>query len=215
MSFRTIKNLTDIFFAFIFCIITLPVMLICALMIKIEDPKGSVIYKAKRAGLNKKPFFVYKFRSMKVDTELNGRKLSDDERMLKSGYFFRKYSLDELPQFINILKGEMSFIGPRPLPVLYLPYYTDIEIHRHDVKPGISGLAQVNGRNFISWDDKLRFDVEYVNNLSFTLDFKILLLTFKKVFFKPEVGVRGVDYADKSLHEIRTINRNYKNKDLS
>jgi undecaprenyl phosphate N,N'-diacetylbacillosamine 1-phosphate transferase len=145
---------------------------------------------------------------MRVETERDGQKLSDSERMLKVGGILRKLSLDELPQLFNVIRGEMSFIGPRPLPVRYLPYYTDEEIHRHDIRPGLSGWAQVNGRNFLSWERKLKYDLEYVNNISFPFDLWIFLITIRKVFSLSDVGIRGVDIPDESLHEIRKPNRN-------
>ena len=123
--------------------------------------------------------------------------------MLKIGKIIRTFSFDELPQIINILKGEMSFIGPRPLPVVYLPYYTDVEIHRHDVKPGISGWAQINGRNLLTWEDKFKLDLYYVSNAGLILDTKIFFLTIKKIFIKPEVRTMGNDIIEKSLHEVR------------
>lgn len=204
-----IKIIIDIFFAFVLLIIALPLMIICGIIIKLEDPNGSVLFRQERIGKNNKIFKVLKFRSMRVENERNGEKLSDSQRMLKVGSVLRKLSIDELPQLINIIKGEMSFIGPRPLPVIYLHYYTDVELHRHDINPGISGWAQVNGRNYISWDDRFKYDLEYVNNLSLKFDLKILVLTIKKVFLRSDVGVRGVDFEDKSLHEIREKNKTF------
>lgn len=202
-----IKRIFDFFFAIILLIITLPVMIICAILIKIEDSNGPALFTQERIGKEDIVFKVFKFRSMRIEREKDGLKLSDSERMLKIGEVLRKLSLDELPQLINIIQGKMSFIGPRPLPVIYLPYYTDEELHRHDINPGISGWAQVNGRNYLSWDDRFKYDLEYVNNISLKLDLKILILTIKKVFLRSDVGVRGVDFEDKSLHEIREKSR--------
>jgi len=200
---KYIKGLLDFLFAILLLVILSPIMLAAAIIIKMEDPGGPILFKQERVGKDNKIFTLYKFRTMIVETEKNGVKLSDADRLLKFGNTLRKLSIDELPQLFNIIKGEMSFIGPRPLPVVYLPYYTDEELHRHDVRPGVSGWAQVNGRNYLSWEEKFRYDLEYVNNVSFLFDVKIFLMTVKKVLTKSDVGVRGADYPDKSLHEIR------------
>jgi len=200
---KYIKGVLDFLFAILLLVILSPIMLATAIIIKMEDPGGPILFKQERVGKDNKIFTLYKFRTMIVETEKNGVKLSDADRLLKFGNTLRKLSIDELPQLFNIIKGEMSFIGPRPLPVVYLPYYTDEEIHRHDVRPGVSGWAQVNGRNYLSWEEKFRYDLEYVNNVSFLFDVKIFLMTVKKVLTKSDVGVRGADYPDKSLHEIR------------
>lgn len=204
-----VKGILDFVFALILVVVLLPVMALCALLLAIEDPSEPFLYKTERAGKGNKVFTVFKFRSMRVETERDGQKLSDSERMLKVGGILRKLSLDELPQLFNVIRGEMSFIGPRPLPVRYLPYYTDEEIHRHDIRPGLSGWAQVNGRNFLSWERKLKYDLEYVSNISFPFDLWILLVTIRKVFSLSDVGIRGVDIADESLHEIRKPNKNW------
>ena len=125
---------------------------------------------------------MYKFRTMTNKKDNDGNLLPDDVRLTKFGKFLRKTSLDEIPEFINILKGDMSFIGPRPLLVEYLDYYTDEEHHRHDVRPGLTGWAQVNGRNLLNWDDRFKKDLEYVNNLSFMMDVKVIFRTIKVVF---------------------------------
>ncbi len=200
---RCIKRILDFIFATILLIVLSPIMLIAAIAIKLDDPKGPVLFKQERVGKGNKTFKVFKFRSMIVERERKGKELSDIERMLKVGNILRKLSIDELPQLFNIIKGEMSFIGPRPLPVIYLPYYTDEEIHRHDIRPGISGWAQVNGRNYLSWEKRFEYDLEYVNNVSFLFDLKIFFLTIKKVFSRSDIGVRGVDIPDNSLHKIR------------
>ena len=203
------KKVIDFIFAVLLLVLASPFMLICAILIKIEDGEGPVIYKQDRIGKDLKVFKVYKFRSMKVEMIRDGKIIPDEERMLRTGDIFRKLSLDELPQLFNIIRGEMSFIGPRPMPILYLAYFTDEELHRHDITPGISGWAQVNGRNYMTWDQRFQYDLDYVENISFALDFKILLLTIKKVFLRSDVGVRGVDFEDLSLHEIREKNPNF------
>ncbi|MDY0016217.1 MAG: sugar transferase [Candidatus Delongbacteria bacterium] len=202
-TYLLFKRIFDIIFAIILLIATLPILLIIAILIKLEDPKGSVFFRQKRIGYKNKEFLLFKFRSMIIDQVKNGIELTDTERMLKIGTIIRKFSFDELPQIINILKGEMSLIGPRALPTVYLPYYTEKELHRHDVKPGISGWAQVNGRNFLTWDEKFKLDLYYVNNICFSLDFNIFFMTIFKIFIKKEVGVRGADVPDVSLYQIR------------
>lgn len=148
-----------------------------------------VIFRQRRPGKNEKPFYLLKFRSMADLRDEKGNLLSDEKRILPLGKFLRKTSLDELPQFWNVLKGDMSFIGPRPLLERYLPYYTQEEKMRHSVRPGISGLAQVKGRNCISWNDKLALDIEYVKNVNFINDLKIALLTIKGILFAKGVEV--------------------------
>lgn len=178
---RYIKRILDFIFAIILLIILSPIMLIAAIAIKIEDPKGPILFKQKRPGKDANIFEVYKFRTMRTETEIDGRLLSDMERMTKVGSFLRETSIDELPQLFNIIYGNMSFIGPRPLLVKYLKYYSPEQMRRHEVTPGISGWAQVNGRNTISWEEKFKLDVWYVDNQSFSLDFKILCLTIYNV----------------------------------
>lgn len=161
--------------------------LLVALLVKIK--LGSpVIFSQERPGKNEKIFRLYKFRSMSDEKGLDGKLLPDEERMGNFGKILRSTSLDELPELFNILKGNMSFIGPRPLLCRYLPYYTKKEHHRHDVKPGITGLAQVNGRNFITWEEIFAYDLEYVNDCSFLLDISILLKTVKKVILHSDIS---------------------------
>lgn len=156
-------------------------MLVSALAIKANDGSPA-LFSQKRPGKDGKIFTVYKFRTMTVKTtDKEGKPLSDMERMTKIGSFLRKTSLDELPQFVNVLKGEMSFIGPRPLLCEYLEYYNSEQARRHEVRPGITGWAQVNGRNAISWEEKFNYDVYYVDNMSLALDAKIIFKTIKNV----------------------------------
>lgn len=179
--YRYIKRVIDFTVALTALIILSPLMLIVALLIKLNRD-GPVLFKQKRPGLGGKIFTVYKFRTMSVKThDEQGRELSDFERMSKIGNLLRKTSVDELPQFINILKGDMSFIGPRPLLTEYLELYTPEQMRRHEVRPGISGWAQVNGRNTITWEEKFMLDVEYVDNMSFGMDVKIFVRTILNV----------------------------------
>ena len=158
-----IKRFLDCVMALVLLIMGLPIMVLAALAIKIEDPRGRVLFKQNRPGKDERIFTIYKFRTMRVPTEEeNGDPLCDSMRMTKVGKFLRKTSIDELPQFFNVLKGDMSFIGPRPLLEEYLPYYTEEQRRRHEVRPGISGWAQVNGRNAITWEEKFQLDVWYV-----------------------------------------------------
>ena len=158
-----------------------------------------VIFKQARPGKNGKIFTMYKFRSMTDAKDKNGKLLSDAERLPKFGKLLRATSLDELPELWNVLKGEMSLVGPRPLLVEYLEKYNNFQSRRHEVRPGITGWAQVNGRNAISWDEKFRLDVDYVDNYDFLLDMKILFLTVKKVFVKE--GISQEDNATMSKFE--------------
>jgi|SRR5690625_7307 len=150
-----------------------------------------VIFKQKRPGLFDKPFYVYKFRTMTDEKDASGSLLPDEVRLTKTGKLIRKLSLDELPQLFNVLKGDLSLVGPRPLLTEYLPLYTKEQARRHDVKPGITGWAQVNGRNAISWEEKFEHDVWYVDNQSFWLDIKILFLTVLKVFKSEGINQEG------------------------
>lgn len=150
-----------------------------------------VFFTQKRPGLNGRVFKMYKFRTMQDIKDINGNLLPDEERMTKLGSFLRSSSLDELPGLLNVIKGDMSLVGPRPLLVQYLPLYNKRQSRRHDVRPGITGWAQVNGRNAISWEEKFELDIWYVENQSLLLDLKVLLLTVKKVFFREGISAEG------------------------
>ena len=154
--------------------------------IKLGSP---VIFKQERPGRDEKIFCLYKFRTMTDERDENGELLPDEVRLTKFGRALRATSLDELPEVFNILKGEMSLVGPRPLTIQYLPYYSEEERHRHDVRPGLSGLAQVNGRNFIDWDHRLAFDVQYVKKITFIGDLRIILQTALKFVKKEDIAV--------------------------
>ena len=198
---RYFKRPMDFVLSLIAIIVLSPVFLVVAVLVRIK--LGSpVIFKQERPGLNEKIFTLYKFRSMTDERDENGELLPDSVRLTKFGKFLRSTSLDELPELFNILKGDMSIIGPRPLAVLYLPYYNEIEKHRHDVRPGLSGLAQIHGRNTLSWEDRFNYDIQYVNNITFLVDLKIIFQTFLKVFKREGVVVRGTGKI-KSFHEYR------------
>ena len=175
-----IKRLLDILLSLIGIILLSWLYLILFVLVRVK--LGSpVFFRQQRPGKNEKIFTLYKFRTMTDARDENGELLPDEVRLTSFGKFLRSTSLDELPEFFNILKGDMSFIGPRPLLVKYLPLYNEQQKHRHDVKPGLTGLAQVNGRNAITWEKKFEYDVEYVNHLSFALDCKIFFQTIKAV----------------------------------
>lgn len=162
-------------------------LLIVALLIRIK--LGSpVLFKQRRPGKDGKIFEIYKFRTMTDARDKDGNLLPDNERLTEFGKLIRSTSIDELPEIINIFKGDMSIIGPRPLLEEYLPLYNEEQAHRHDVRPGLTGWAQINGRNTISWEDKFRYDVEYVRNISFIFDLKIFFLTIKKVFVREGIN---------------------------
>lgn len=182
-----LKRLIDIVVSvvFILCFWWLYIVLAVLIRIKLGRP---VLFKQERPGLNGKIFTMYKFRSMTDGRDKNGKLLSDNERLTSFGRVLRATSLDEIPEFVNVLKGDMSLVGPRPLLVEYLPRYNEFQARRHEVKPGITGWAQINGRNAISWEDKFRYDVEYVINQSFLMDLKILFLTVKKVVVRENIN---------------------------
>ncbi len=184
---RYFKRPLDIILSLIAIIVLSPLMLIIAVLVRIY--LGSpVIFKQQRPGLNEKIFTMYKFRTMTDERDENGELLPDSERLTKFGKFLRSTSLDELPELFNILKGDMSIVGPRPLLVEYLPLYNEHQQRRHEVRPGLSGLAQISGRNAISWEDKFNLDVEYVDNISFLGDWKIIFFTLKKVFIREGIN---------------------------
>lgn len=188
---KFIKRLLDIILSFFAIIIFSPILIIVAILVRIK--LGSpVIFTQNRPGKNGKIFKLYKFRTMKDLKDENGEWLPDSERLTDFGKRLRATSLDELPELFNILKGDMAIIGPRPLLEEYIPYYTEKEMHRHDVRPGLSGLAQINGRNASSWEETFGYDIDYVNNISFTGDLSIVFQTIGKVVKKSDI-IQGSD----------------------
>lgn len=186
-SYLFVKKTLDWLTACFLIILTSPIMLVATVAIKIGS-KGPILFRQKRPGKMGKIFTVYKFRTMSLETDQDGSLLPDILRMTRVGSFLRKCSIDELPQLFNILKGDMSFIGPRPLLVQYLEYYTPEQNRRHEAVPGISGWAQVNGRNTISWEEKFQYDVWYVDHISFSLDTKIVIKTIKNVLVREGIN---------------------------
>lgn len=184
---RIIKRFFDFWFAFFLLIILLPVIILITMILTIAN-NGKPFFFQDRPGEKERKIRIWKFKSMNDKTDVEGRLLPDVQRITKFGSFIRNTSLDELPQLFNVLIGDMSLIGPRPLLFKYLPLYSKEQRKRHLVKPGITGLAQVNGRNSISWNEKFKFDIYYVDNISFLLDLKILWLTFIKVLKRDGVN---------------------------
>ena len=198
MYAKYIKRILDFVLSLIALIVLSPVMFVIYILVRIK--LGSpVIFKQERPGKNEKIFTLYKFRTMTDERDEECNLLPDEQRLTKFGKILRSTSLDELPELINILKGDMAIVGPRPLLVRYLPCYTEEEKHRHDVRPGLTGLAQVNGRNAISWEERFKIDLKYVNNISFKEDIKIILETIKKVTKKEDilVGKEQIEDFDK------------------
>lgn len=194
------KRVLDFLLSLIALIVLSPVLLILTLLGWIKM-KGNPFFTQDRPGKDGKIFKLIKFRSMTCEKDADGNFLPDDQRLTKYGRILRSTSLDELPELINILKGDMSIVGPRPLAVVYLPYYTAQERHRHDIRPGLTGLAQVNGRNALSWEQKFAYDLEYVNAVSLKMDIKVLFMTVKKVLVREGIG-QG-EQSPKSLHRER------------
>lgn len=201
------KRLFDILLSGIAIVVLSPLLLVVAAFVRFK--LGSpVIFKQKRPGKidkktgNEKIFCIYKFRTMTDERDAEGNLLSDVDRLTKFGRLLRATSLDELPELINIFKGDMSIVGPRPLAVSYLPYYTPTERHRHDVRPGLTGLAQVNGRNSISWESKFSYDLKYVSKITLLGDLKIIFSTIKKVIVRDGIG-QGESHPG-SLNELRS-----------
>ena len=183
-----VKRLLDIVLSSFALVILSPVLLITAMLVRIK--LGSpIVFRQVRPGMREKLFCLYKFRSMTNEKGEDGRLLPDTQRLTRFGKFLRASSLDELPELVNIIKGEMSIVGPRPLSIYYLPHYSENQRKRQNVRPGLTGLAQVNGRNLVKWDQRLAYDVEYVKKITFMVDLKIVLMTFEKVVKHSDVAV--------------------------
>lgn len=207
---NTVKPLLDFILALIAIFFLAPIIIIVTILLFIVN-NGKPFFYQSRPGKDEKLFNIIKFKTMTDKTDSKGRLLPDTYRLTKIGKIVRKTSLDELPQLFNILKGDMSLIGPRPLLPQYLPYYTSTEKIRHLVKPGITGLAQVNGRNNIDWDKKLSLDVDYVDNLSFKMDINILFKTFYKVVTSRDIAVDTTNH-ESILNELRANDKRFEKK---
>jgi lipopolysaccharide/colanic/teichoic acid biosynthesis glycosyltransferase len=185
-----VKRLADIFISCSALVVLSPVLGACALAVR-RSVGSPVLFRQERPGLHGRPFKMVKFRTMRDATDEQGNPLPDSERLTRVGQFLRSTSLDELPELWNVLRGDMSLVGPRPLLMEYLPLYSPEQARRHDVRPGVTGWAQINGRNALSWEEKFALDVWYVDNRSFLLDVKILLLTIKKVIVREGISQEG------------------------
>lgn len=185
-----IKRILDIIISVVALIILSPILCVLT-VVGFFQMKGNPFFYQERPGKNGEIFGLIKFRSMSNAKDKNGKLLPDNVRLNTYGKLIRKLSLDELPELINILKGDMSIVGPRPLAVQYLPYYNDEEKRRHDVLPGLTGLAQINGRNCVNWPERFAYDIEYVDSVSFMLDVKIILKTIEKVVKRSDVAIRA------------------------
>lgn len=182
------KRMFDLVVAILGLIVVSPILIVATLLVRIQ--LGSpVLFKQMRPGLYEKPFAILKFRTMTDALDMDGKLFPDAQRLTPLGAFLRRTSIDELPELMNVLKGDMSIVGPRPLFMDYLPYYSNRERLRHTVRPGITGLSQVNGRNYLPWDERLEMDVKYVEKISFYLDIKIIFQTFFQVLKAKDVAV--------------------------
>lgn len=199
------KRVIDFLVTFVGFVVISPIFLVLCILVycKLGNP---IFFRQKRTGKDEKTFEMIKFRTMTDARDADGNLLPDTERFTKFGDFMRNYSLDELPELLNVIKGDMSLVGPRPLYPFYVPYYTEQESLRHSVRGGITGLAQVNGRALCKWGDRFAYDVEYVRNITFVGDIKILLMTIKKVLGKADIGVPSVT-DEGGLHIVREIQR--------
>lgn len=190
MYAKYIKRILDLILSLMALILLMPLMLIIGILVAI-NLGNPIIFKQKRPGKNEKIFTLYKFRTMTDKRDIDGNLLPDEYRLTKFGKFLRSTSLDELPELINIIKGDMSIVGPRPLVISYLPYYNEEEKHRHDVRPGLTGLAQINGRNILNWEERFKYDITYVENVTFIEDVIIIIKTIGKVLKKQDIVTRG------------------------
>ncbi|HFC9205584.1 sugar transferase [Clostridium perfringens] len=202
---KYIKRILDILISLFGIIILSPVLIIVSGLVRIK--LGSpILFKQKRTGKNEKDFYMIKFRTMTDERDENGNLLPDTKRFTKFGDFLRTSSLDELPELFSVLRGDMSLVGPRPLYPFYIPYYTEEESLRHATRVGITGLAQVNGRALCRWDERFKYDVQYVKNITFIGDMKILFKTVYKVFVKDDIGIPSVT-EEGGLHIVRKVQR--------
>ncbi len=206
MYTKFFKRLLDFILSLCAIIVLSPLLLVLTIL-GVIMMKGNPFFTQERPGWHEKIFKLIKFRTMTNEKDKEGNFLPDEKRLNGYGKFLRSTSLDELPELFNILKGEMAIIGPRPLLVRYLPAYTKEERHRHDVRPGLSGLAQVNGRNYVSWDQRLAYDVEYVNKITFWGDLKIVIKTIKNVMNHDGVATNTEEIDEGYLDEIRGVSQ--------
>lgn len=195
------KRLMDVVLSLMAIILFSLVLVIVAVLVRIKLGRP-VIFKQDRPGRDEKVFTLYKFRTMIDARDDQGELLPDSERLTGFGHMLRSTSLDELPELFNILKGDMSIVGPRPLRIEYLPYYSEEQRRRHSVLPGLTGLAQIKGRNAIMWDERFAYDIEYVDNISFLTDLQIILATIKKVLLRDDIGARLEEGSDEGVEDF-------------
>lgn len=201
------KRVIDFTIALVALLIISPILLVVTIWLHFANKGAGAFFFQERPGLHGKIFKVIKFKTMTDERDAEGNLLPDADRLTKVGKFVRSTSIDELPQLVNVLKGDMALIGPRPLLVRYLPWYTEEELHRHDVRPGISGWAQCHGRNCVTWDEKLAMDVWYVNHVSLKTDLIVIFTTIKSVLCRESVEVAGVEALDRyRMNEGKTVN---------
>lgn len=189
------KRFLDFWIALVVLICISPILLVIAIWLHFANKGAGVLFFQERAGKDGKIFKIYKFKTMTDERDAEGHLLPDEARLTKAGMFVRSTSIDELPQLVNVIKGEMALIGPRPLISQYLPLYSKEQMRRHEVRPGISGWAQCHGRNAISWTEKFKLDVWYVDHVSLWTDIKVILITIKKVLFKEDINQTGGKWA--------------------
>lgn len=201
MYAKCLKRVMDFTLSLAALTVLSPVLLLLTILGAVKM-KGNPFFVQPRPGKNEKIFNLIKFRSMTCETDAHGNPLPDEQRLTRYGKFLRASSLDELPELFNILKGDMSIVGPRPLLVEYLPWYTQEEKRRHDIRPGLTGWAQVNGRNSVCWDDRFKLDVEYVDNISLKMDVKILIMTVQKVLGRSDIA-QDTRVAEGNFAQIR------------
>ena len=195
MYTKFFKRFFDFWIALIALIFISPILLVIAIWLHFANKGAGVLFFQERAGEDGKIFKIYKFKTMTDERDAEGHLLPDEARLTKAGMFVRSTSIDELPQLVNVIKGEMALIGPRPLISQYLPLYSKEQMRRHEVRPGISGWAQCHGRNAISWTEKFKLDVWYVDHVSLWTDIKVILITIKKVLFKEDINQTGGKWA--------------------
>ena len=195
------KRLMDVVLSLMAIILFSPVLVIVAVLVRIKLGRP-VIFRQDRPGKDEKVFTLYKFRTMIDARDDQGELLPDSERLTGFGHMLRSTSLDELPELFNILKGDMSIVGPRPLRIEYLPYYSEEQRRRHSVLPGLTGLAQIKGRNAIMWDERFAYDIEYVDNITFLTDLQIILATIKKVLLRDDIGARLEEGSDEGVEDF-------------
>ncbi|OTP26381.1 sugar transferase [Enterococcus mundtii] len=203
IKYEKVKKCLDRFTAIALIVLLLFPFLFISLVLWIVNEDKKVFFKQRRVGKNEEIFTIYKFKTMADTTDENGDLLPDEDRLTKFGKLLRKTSLDELPQLINIIKGEMSFVGPRPLLVEYLPLYNDEQRKRHRVYPGLTGLAQINGRNAIKWEEKFELDIRYTKKISLSMDIKIILLTIILVIKQKNIGYNGSITTEKFVNKYK------------